>query len=148
MTSRHNRLAAVALLSCAACQIYTPVSVTPAPHGQEVRITFAAAGATALQGNIGAHVTQLEGALQDANDSAIVVLVSHVTRTGGIEEVWDGEGVTLSRANITTVETRRTSVSRSLLAAGALVGGAILVSRAVGAGDQSGGSGKGRIVGQ
>jgi hypothetical protein len=143
MTSPDRRYVAVLLLCCGACQSYSTVSAAPAPNGQELRVTFNAPGAVALQGNIGTGGSQVEGKLQELTDSTITLTVSHVIRAHGADEAWDGERVTMSRSNIASIESRRTSVPRSVLAAAVIAGSALFIAGSLGSGDQTGGGGGG-----
>jgi len=63
--------------------------------------------------------------------------VRKVSREGGIEDSYAGEPLTLMRRDYESVATGRTSVSRSLLLAGGIIAGALLLGR--GAGDLFGG---------
>jgi hypothetical protein len=133
-----KRLVAGVLLSCGACQSYLPVTVAPATAGQNVRVTLTTSGITAAHGAVGTGVGQLEGRLQNVTDSTIAISVTEVSRAAGIDEDWNGESVTLPRADVALVEQRRTAVARSLMAAGVIVGGVALIANAILGGQQSG----------
>lgn len=133
-----KRLTAGVLLSCCACQAYTPISVTPATAAQDVRVNLNEAGMAASFGRLGSGAASMEGRLQNVNDSTLSLAVTQVTLSGGDDEARSSESVTIPRSQIASVERRQTSVPRSLVAAGAVIGGAFLVARALGNGDQTG----------
>lgn len=128
----HRRITAGVLLSCCACQAYTPIAVTPTTVDQEVRVTLTNTGRAASYGPIGSGIASMEGRLTGVTDSTLSLSVTSVTRAGSDDEARAGEAVTLSRSNIASVEHRQVSVPRSLLVAGAVLGGSILVARAAG----------------
>lgn len=133
-----RRLIAGVLLSCCACQAYTPITVTPATATQDVRVTLTDAGAALTAGALGSGAMVIEGRLQSVTDSTLSLAVTQVTRAGGDDEARSGESVTLARSNIASVEQKRTAVGRSLLAAGVIVGGALLVAKSIGGSEQIG----------
>lgn len=129
------------LLSCCACQTYMPVALSPDAAGGNVRVTLTSAGSAASFGKLGSGVGQLEGRFGALSDSALTMSVVQVNRLSGSEDGWDGESVTIPRSDVASIERRRTSVSRTLLLAGAIVGGTFWISQSTGAGTQSGSSG-------
>lgn len=135
-------LTAGALLLCGACQAYTPVSVAPGNDGQNVRVTLTSSAVTAPHGAFGSGVGQLEGDLRDVTDSTISLSVTSVLRAAGSDEAWNGERITLPRTDIALVERRKTTVARSFLAAGAVLGTVVLIGRSINGGDASGGVGR------
>jgi len=94
-------------------------------------------GAVDLSQRIGPRARQLEGTLKQATDSSMVLSVRRVTREGGGEDTYDGQDISIPSQDIETAEASRTSVSRSILAAGGILASAFLVAK--GAGDISGG---------
>jgi len=71
------------------------------------------------------------------NDSSLLISVRRITREGGGDDTYDGNEISLARQDVELVERSRTSVSRSILAAGAVIASGFLVAK--GAGDLSGG---------
>ncbi len=114
------------------------MSVTPATASQDVRVTLNTGGMAMSFGSMGSGIATMEGKLRSVSDSTVSLSVTSLTRSGGDDERSSGQDVTVSRSSIASVERRQTSIPRSLLVAGALVGGSILVARAIGNGDQSG----------
>jgi len=86
---------------------------------------------------IGLRARQLEGTLQSMTDSSLALSVRKVSREGGIEDSYAGEQLSLSARDFEAVAKSRTSVVRSVLAAGAIIASAFLIAK--GAGNVSGG---------
>jgi hypothetical protein len=107
--------------------------------GYNVRVTLSDQGAVDLTPKIGARARQLEGTLRQTSDSSIVLSVKRVTREGGGDDNYDSLDVPIPARDIAAVERSQTSVSRSVLTAGAIVATALLAAK--GAGDFSGGKG-------
>jgi hypothetical protein len=135
--STRNRFALTSLLATVACTAYTPLQLSEAAAGYNVRVTLSDQGAVDLTPKIGARAVQLEGTLRQASDSSVLLSVRRVTRVGGGDDNYDGLDVAIAKQDIETVERSRTSVSRSLLTAGAIAATALLAAK--GAGDVSGG---------
>jgi hypothetical protein len=121
------------------CTAYTPLQLGQSAPGYNVRVTLSDQGAVDLTPRIGARARQLEGTLRQTSDSAIVVSVRRVTREGGGDDNYDSLDVPIPAQDIAAVERSQTSVSRSVLTAGAIVATALLAAK--GAGDFSGGKG-------
>jgi hypothetical protein len=88
---------------------------------------------------IGLRAERLEGTLQSMNDSSLSLMVTGVSREGGIEDNYLGEQLSLSARDYESVEKSKTSVIRSLLLAGAIVASTFFVGKGVA--DISGGKG-------
>jgi hypothetical protein len=110
--------------------------------GYNVRVSLSDQGAVDLAPKIGPRARQLEGTLTQASNSTIVVTVRRVTREGGGDDTYNDIPISLPSRDVDGVERSTTSVSRSVLTAGAIVGTALLAAR--GAGDISGGKDGGK----
>lgn len=110
---------------------------------QDVRVSLTDAGTRVSFGSLGSGATSMEGRLASVTDSTLSLDVTEVTRVSGDDEPRAGERVTILRGNIASVESRKTDVPRSLLAAGALIGGAFAIRSAIGSADQSGSARRG-----
>jgi hypothetical protein len=130
-------LASVLFLSTTSCTAYTPIHGIETAPGNNVRVRLSDKGAVDLVPSIGPRARQLEGTLKQLTDSAMVVSVRRVTREGGGEDTYDGQDISIPSQDIETAEASRTSVPRSVLAAGGILASAFLVAK--GAGDISGG---------
>jgi hypothetical protein len=127
------------LLGATGCTAYTPLQLGQSSPGYNVRVTLSDQGAVDLTPKIGARARQLEGTLRQTSDSSIVLSVKRVTREGGGDDNYDSLDVPIPARDIAAVERSQTSVSRSVLTAGAIVATALLAAK--GAGDFSGGKG-------
>ncbi len=131
-------LVSASFLTTASCTAYTPIHGVEATPGYDVRVRLSDKGAVDLAQRIGPRARQLEGTLKQVSDSSMVVSVRRVVREGGGEDQYDGQEISIPSQDIETAETSKTSVPRSILAAGAILASAFLVAK--GAGDLSGGS--------
>ena len=86
-----------------------------------------AAGRTETIGPLGAQVTSVEGEVRSISDSAVIIAVSEVGRTSSDAEQFSGEAVTIPSRYIEGIERKHVQVARSLLIAGAILGGAIWI---------------------
>jgi hypothetical protein len=134
-------LLSVSLLTTAACTVYTPIHGIEVTPGYDVRVRLTDKGAVDLVPRIGPRARQLQGTLKQVSDTSMVVLVRKVVREGGGEDTYDGQEISIPSRDIELAETSKTSVPRSILAAGGILASAFLIAK--GAGDLSGGgSGK------
>lgn len=134
-------LLSVSLLTMAACTAYTRIHGIEATPGYDVRVRLTDKGAVDLVPRIGPRARQLQGTLKQMSDTSMVVLVRRVVREGGGEDTYDGQEISIPSRDIELAETSKTSVPRSILAAGGILASAFLIAK--GAGDLSGGgSGK------
>jgi hypothetical protein len=130
-------LGAAAVAVIFGCTAYTPVQLGQAVPGYDVRVTLSDAGSLDLVPKIGGHARTLEGQLKQASDSSILLSVTRVTREGGGDDTYEALDLTVPAGDVETIEKSQTSVSRSVLTAGAIVATALLAAR--GAGDVLGG---------
>jgi hypothetical protein len=126
-------------LMTASCTVYTPVRGMEAAPGNDVRLRLSDKGAVDLAPRIGPRARVLEGTLRQVTDSSMVISVRRVAREDQGQDTYDALEITIPSQDIETAETSKTSVSRSVLTAGAIIASAFLVAK--GAGDLSGGSG-------
>jgi hypothetical protein len=139
--SMRARVGVISLLTTIGCTAYTPIQLGQAAAGYNVRVTLSDQGEIDLTPKIGARARQLEGTLREASDSSILLSVRRVTRENGGDDVYDSLDVPIRAQDIGTFERSQTSVSRSVLTAGAIVATALLAAK--GAGDVSGGKNNG-----
>jgi hypothetical protein len=110
-----------------ACSTYTAISPTLAPTSGTVRLSMNDAGRTETLGPLGAQVTSVEGEVRSISDSAVTIAVSEVGRASSDAEQFHGAPVTIPSRYIAGIERKHVQVARSLLIAGAIVGGAIWI---------------------
>jgi len=142
LRTSHRRLtgalAFVLFANLLACTEYVPVrGGVDASAQPAVRVTLTDQGTIDVAPRIGMRAETLEGVLESVSDTSLALSVRKVSREGGIEDSYAGEPLTLMRRDYESVATGRTSVSRSLLLAGGIIAGALLLGR--GAGDLFGG---------
>ena len=141
-TRIRRSLISICILGVSACTTYTPLRVADMSPGYNVRVSLSDQGAVDLAPKIGARARQLDGTLTQASDSMIVMSVRRVTREGGGDDTYSDIPISLPSRDVDVVERSTTSVSRSVLSAGAIVATALLAAR--GAGDLSGGKDGGK----
>ena len=124
-----------ALLVCCGCSRYVELGNTAPVPGGDVRLTLSMRAYELAYGPIGSAVRQIEGKLLSADDSTIEIGVTGVTRTTGFDEAWSGEHVSVARSNITSIESKRLSVPRTLGTLGAVVAGSFVARGAIGGGE-------------
>jgi hypothetical protein len=131
-------LALVLFVNFVACTEYVPVrGGVDASAQPAVRVTLTDQGTIDVAPRIGMRAETLEGLLRSVSDTSLALSVRKVSREGGIEDIYPGETLTLLRRDYESVATARTSVPRSILLAGGIIAGSLLIAR--GAGDLSGG---------
>ena len=124
-----------ALVVCCGCSRYVDLGNTAPVPGGDVRLTLSMRAYEVAYGPIGSAVRQIEGKLLSAGDSTIEMGVTGVTRTTGFDETWSGEHVSVARSNITSIESKRLSVPRTLGTLGAVVAGSFVARGAIGGGE-------------
>jgi len=131
-----KKLFAIAAVSlCGACYQYAAFQPTTSTMGQAVRVTLTDAGSSHVAALVGPGAAYLDGNLASLTDSAYTVALADLGRRNGTEETWKGEQVTVARTEVASIELRKAAPGRSAALTAALVGGAALVARAIGAGE-------------
>jgi hypothetical protein len=110
------------------CTTYTPVVRMSAPTRETIRLSLTDASRTEVLGPLGAQVTSVEGTVRAVTDSAITMSVTEVGRTSSDAERFHGETVMIPSRFIVGVERKRVQVGRSLMIAGAVIGGALWIA--------------------
>lgn len=116
------------VLSGGACTTYTSVGAIPAPASETIRLSLTDAGGTQMLGPLGARVKSVEGEVRSVNDSAVTMSVAEVGRVSSEAERFHGETVTIPSRYIVGIERKHVQVKRSLMVAGAMIGGAIWIA--------------------
>jgi hypothetical protein len=131
-----NKLVVIgALAVCGACYQYASFQPTTSTLGQAVRVKLTDAGTSHVASLVGPGATYLDGNLSTLTDSSLTIAVMDLGRLNGTEESWKGEQVTVARTEASSIELRKAAPGRSAALTAALVGGAALVARAIGAGE-------------
>lgn len=124
-----------ALSMCGACYQYAAFQPTPSTLGQAVRVQLTDAGTARVASLVGPGASYLDGNLASLTDSSYTIAVTDLGRLNGTEETWKGEQATVYRSEAASIELRKAAPGRSAALTAALVGGAALVARAMGAGE-------------
>jgi len=133
MLSRATRLAA--LLICCGCQHYIDLGAGAPVPGGDARLTLSDHGTAVSYGAIGSGVRQMEGKIQSVDDTAIAIAVTSVIRQLGYDETWPGATVSVPRRDVTRIESRQLSMSRTLATLGGFIAGTLAVSSAITGGE-------------
>jgi hypothetical protein len=110
------------------CYSLQPIGgVTPAV-GTQVGFDITDAGRAALGGTMGPEIDQVEGTLLEATNGDYVLSVSGVKMLRGGHQAWTGERVQIKKEHVSRTYERRFSKGRTLVLAGVLVAGAVVLS--------------------
>ena len=120
---------------CAACYQYSAFQPTPSTVGKAVRVQLTYEGTTHLAASVGPGADYIDGNLTSLTDSSYTISLADLGRRIGTEETWKGEPVIVSRSDVESIELRKPSAGRSAALTAALIGGAALVARSIGAGE-------------
>lgn len=133
-------VAGMCFINLLACTEYTPVHGMVDPStSAHVRVTLTEQGRMTVTPRIGQRAERVEGTLQSMTDSSLSLMVTGVSREGGIEDTYLGEQLSLNASDYEAVEKSQTSAIRSFLLAGVIVASTFLVGKGVA--DISGGKG-------
>lgn len=129
--------AACLLIATTACQSYSAVALNAVPVGADVRVDLTDSGSNTALPGVGSRAQQLEGKVTRVDSSGLALVISELMRIGGATELGEGRTVSVPAEAIATVRVQSLSASRSLLVAGAVVVGSVLVGRSLGNGSGS-----------
>jgi len=76
---------------------------------------------------LGSQVTSVEGEVSSISDSALTIAVQEVGRESADSQRFHGQLVTIPSRFIGRIDRKQVQVARSLLIAGAIIGGAIWI---------------------
>ena len=77
----------------------------------------------------------MDGNLASLTDSTYTISLADLGRRNGTEETWKGESVTMTNSDVESIGLRKASAGRSAALTAALLSGAALVARSIGAGE-------------
>jgi len=80
-----------------------------------------------MLGPLGSEVTSVEGEVTSISDSAVTIAVQEIGRESADNERFHGQLVTIPSRFIGRIDRKHVQVARSLLIAGAILGGAIWI---------------------
>jgi uncharacterized protein (DUF2342 family) len=111
-----------------ACTTYTSLEAVPAPASETIRLSLTDEGRTQTLGPLGTQVSSVEGEVRSVSDTAITMSVEEVGRVSSDAERFHGVSVTIPSRYIVGVERKHVQVRRSLMIAGAIIGGAFWIA--------------------
>ena len=104
------------------CYAYAPIAAAPA-LGTTVSFQITDAGRVSLGSALGSGAEQIEGVIDERNDSAYVLRMRSVTYINGQSNQWSNERIVVGKQYVTNAKERRFSKGRTaLVAAGAVAG--------------------------
>jgi len=115
------------VLVAGACSTYAPVTTSITPSSGTVRLSLNDAGRSEMLGPLGSEVTSVEGEVSSISDSALTIAVQEIGRESADNERFHGQLVTIPSRFIGRIDHKHIQVARSLLIAGAILGGAIWI---------------------
>lgn len=124
----------VGVISAASgCYAYTPLETSAGVQaGEHVAVEITDRGRAELSDRLGSGVLRLEGTLTRTDSVDMVMNVWRVAQIGGPTARWSGESVRFRREYASRVQTRTLDRGRTLLVAGAAVGGLIFFTKQFG----------------
>lgn len=129
-------------LGVAGCYIYTPLYSAPGP-GTRIVLELNDRGRFALEQNIGPEVAAVEGIIESASDSQLVLSVMEIRGLYGSRSRWAGELVTMKPEHVRTMRERQYSRGRTIALASMLASTtvAFMVTRSIFGGGTAGDDG-------
>ena len=115
------------LLLLGGCYSYVPLQAAAPAPGLRVAARLTDAGTARLGRLLGENVGVVEGDVVVATDSALALSVRVVRQRNGVDAFWNGEVVTLPRADIGELRQRTLSRTRSWLTAGGVTVAALVL---------------------
>lgn len=121
----------LALMSVTACYQNVPLSSAAAAPRTRVVLDLNDRGRVGMGERLGAEVASVEGRLERASDSVIVVQITQIVDLRGASTKWAGESVDVRRDYVSNVRERRFSRVRTAIVAGVVVValGALIATR-------------------
>lgn len=122
-----RRVVAAALLVSTACYSHRPVVGQTLPAGTQIVISINDAGRSALGGQLGPEISDIEGRLISKDSTEYVMAVSQLLLLRGGRQVWSGERIRVKTEYISIVNEKRFSKTRTAMVSGLAVGAAALL---------------------
>lgn len=120
------RWLALAPFMLSGCYSFVPLSTAASPEpGQQIQIELNDAGRVGMVNALGPEVAKVEGALESASDSQVVIKVAQVWGEYGGASRWEGEQVAFKQEYIRTVRERRFSTTRTAILAASVGAGVV-----------------------
>ena len=113
-----------------------------------VQVALTDDGSDSLSSRIGPGIEQVAGDVIRADTGAVTLAVREIENRRGERDDWLGESVVVPRRFIRDIEQRRMSVGGTGLLGGAIVGGLVAATAAMGSGGFEGGGSSGAGAGR
>ena len=131
MIRRFSFAALLATGVTSGCYTYRNTAVGDAVIMAPVRVELTETGSQEITGQVGPRGSALEGVLTSRSDSSLILGVTALTRTNGVEETWHGERVTIPASSVLRIQLRKFSrLNTALLFAGIFAGGLLVKTAA------------------
>ena len=116
----------------AGCYSLAPREGTAVQPGTRVVATLTDQGSEAVASQMGPRIAIVEGTVGTTSPTEWELFVISSEKRDGIGQSWNGERVMVPVSAMATVREKKVDQNRSILAAGALAGAALLVASAFG----------------
>jgi hypothetical protein len=130
------------------CYTYRPLPAPVPAAGMRVQVALTDDGSDSLSSRIGPGIEQVAGDVIRADTGAVTLAVREIENRRGERDDWLGESVVVPRRFIRDIEQRRMSVGGTGLLGGAIVGGLVAATAAMGSGGFEGGGSSGAGAGR
>lgn len=117
-------IAVLALIGAGGCYTYEPLAAPPSP-GTPVGMTLNDQGRAELGPFIGSEILRIDGTVVDVNDSGYRLAMRETVGLRGVRSSWAGEAVDFRRDYVQSIDQRRLSRPRTLVA---VLGGALALT--------------------
>jgi hypothetical protein len=111
------------LLLLSGCYSYTALEQPSPEPGVRVAAQLTDAGSVEMASQIGPGIVTVRGAVVQTDSQALLLALSSVVGRNEQEVFWSGEQVRVPLSSVRQVQRRRFALGKSLLFAGAAVGG-------------------------
>ncbi|HYW50805.1 MAG TPA: hypothetical protein VE861_09375 [Gemmatimonadaceae bacterium] len=138
-----------ALIACAslalttACATYRPLDRNAAMALSEARVDLNERGTLELSTRVGTGAVSLDGRIESASDTSVVVALTQTRSRNGDTQQWSGEQVTVPLSWISGYRQRKAAVGRTSLFIGSLLAAVAIIGVAFTAGNSGSGTGGG-----
>ena len=137
LRDRRQLAVVVATLLTVGCHRTVPVTTLPQP-GARVTVTLTPLGSGELAAQLGPNVREAEGVVRTVRGDTVELALIRTALATGIDNLWQRQLVAFPRSAVAEVTERRLDRPRSWLAAGVIVGLAVLAAVRLSGGGQIG----------
>lgn len=134
LKGRHILVVLGSLPVLGGCFYYIPAQATDRTVGEHLAFQITDVGRAALSERLGQGVIRVEGTLRQAKPEGFEMNVWRVQQIGDINSRWSGEVVTINRDYIGSVEERRLSRPKTIMAVSGATIGLFALAKSLGLG--------------